>query len=89
MQNNLIRVLRKLPSSLGESPPHFALGIKNNENSPIENLCGCIIYVWLKNKSGAWFFADTATYTCVLGHLWNGYKWVPYSLIKEDIIQYY
>ncbi len=89
MEKHYKPVLRKLPKAFSESPPHFALGIWIERGLKIDNLCGSIIYIWFKNKSGMWFYAETAEEIFISGYAWNSYKWIPYDVIKNDIIRYY
>ena len=78
-----------LPSAMPKrlnNPKHALL---RNDLHTIMNLTNIVVYIWLKNGNGFWYYISYTQKNWLIGYIWNQKKWVSKTIDFNNIFSYY
>ena len=55
----------------------------------IKNLNDVLVYIWLKNGNGFWYYISYSTKNSLIGYIWNGKNWTKKDLNLKFLMSYY
>ena len=79
----------KLPVNLPKQKPDRNHALAQNTKHTIRNLSNVVIYLWLNNGTGFWYYISHATQNTILGYAWNGKQWVRREISLRMVWSYY
>jgi hypothetical protein len=72
-----------------KTKPERKHALTKNALETIQNLSDIVVFLWLKDGSGFWFYVSYSTKNYLVGYIWSGKHWVRREIHLKLIVAYY
>lgn len=79
----------KLPIYMPKTKPDRMHALPKNALYTIQNLSNIVVFLWLKNGTGFWYYVSYSTKDYLVGYIWNGKHWTRREIHINLIVAYY
>lgn len=79
----------KLPTNMPKTQPDRNHALHTNLLHTIQNLSDIVVFLWLKNGSGFWYYVSYSQREYLIGYMWTGKMWTRKEIHIKFISAYY